>query len=396
MSWQEMFIVQHADNNNNIISYAKPTALQLPYKNISITRNNIDVDIEQVYNFIKNNNTIPAGNTLYWPKNIIEQVVNLKQHYSLLKVEQTLVGVVFCLILPIKVNFNIAKSSNNYNHLIDNDTKLVTDSTSSNNSYSNSNTKLVTDSNIIISGCTSYLCIHPKMRDKKLGMALIRDIIDFGYDNDIFTAYHLLSEPKTKNYTEINMWYRVIDLNEGPKYDHHYRNYNTNKSRQDMNKLRYTIHLKANISILAAKPNNYIDYIKIADKYANNKFVFYPNKVAWQQICQIFKVYLVKHEDEYVGCFMFNYNHMLVRSCNKEFLSTILIFCLGIQPLTLRCAVKQAQINKDIVLYCYEVGTVNRDHLDAINALECKNLAYLERYNQKGKLGFKDINVPLI
>ena len=363
------------ERKNNIISFEKPVSGIITQPDLKLTRKVTNID--QIYDFLTTNNVTSSGNTLYLPLQKLKHIINSNTHCSLLSLNDNIIGFVLCIKLPIYFNFTIP------------DDKQVTGQL---------NYFRPDDPQVIISGCTSYLCVTPALRNKKLGMVLIRDIIDYGYHNNIFTAYHLLSSPKTNNYTEIKMYYRVIDLLLGPQYDHHYRNYNRKNEKIDRNKIAYQIKLDNSVVIKVCKGTEpeVQDYLTIVDKYSDKQMVYYPNINSWRQICKIFKVYIVYENTVPVGCFMFNYNTMVVKNINKTLLTTILVFCLGVQPLTLKCAIRKSKLNKDIVLYCYRVGTVSGEHLGDVQALECKIPAYFERYNQSGKLKYNQIEVPLI
>jgi len=63
----------------------------------------------------------------------------------------------------------------------------------------------------IKSGLTTNRCVSLKNRNKKIGLMLISSVIQYGYENKIFTGYHFIPKPKTDCSIEVLNFFRPLN-----------------------------------------------------------------------------------------------------------------------------------------------------------------------------------------
>jgi len=66
---------------------------------------------------------------------------------------------------------------------------------------------------IIETGLTTYLTVSLKYRKLGLARYLISDIINYGWDNNIYTGYHYVSEAKTSSNILVYSYFRPLNIN---------------------------------------------------------------------------------------------------------------------------------------------------------------------------------------
>lgn len=374
--WQNMF-VDHTipQNKGKIISYEEPSDITHDY-----TLTESIKDIASLCHFVNIADQTSSGNTTMLTADFLKKLIKYDINTFTLYDKELIIGFVLNLPLPCLTQASINKDKKCNHHEW---SKKI---------------DINNQKNIII-GCTSFLCLHPEYRKQGLAMILIKAIIAKGHKYQSYAGYHLVSEIKTKTAVELNMWYRVIDLNLAPKYGYNYVSYRKKSDKNNFrDKLKYTIKLTTNITIRQGQgtKKELIDYQKIIKQYSQKKFVFYPNLIGWQEICDIFDCYLIYDNNIIVGVFILHNNPLHVRSVAKTFNNTLLLLMIGQQPITLKSIIFQCQERKDILLYMYQNSNITEKDLTDLNCLLVKSKAYFERYNHSGLLQATDVETILL
>jgi hypothetical protein len=153
---------------------------KLPFKveyfNIQLN-NNITVNIfmneeikQDVLMFISNNGLSPSGNSyILNPKSVLGRVTS--KVVTINKLGEKILG--FALSIPHSIKFN--------NQIID-------------------------------TSLTTNLCVSLKHRNMNIAKLLISSIIDYGYNNQIYTGYHYISEPKNSSNIQVKNFFRPLNV----------------------------------------------------------------------------------------------------------------------------------------------------------------------------------------
>lgn len=159
-----------------VISYERP--FDFKYNNIHIDEDlNVNVvlngDVNQeLLLFIAENGLSASGNSyILNPKSVIDRVNTRILH------DDKIIG--FALSIPHSISLN------------------------------NINIK---------TGLTTNLCVSLKHRKVNLAKYLISSIIDYGYNNQIYTGYHFISQPRTSSNIHVYNFFRPLNIEAAKEY----------------------------------------------------------------------------------------------------------------------------------------------------------------------------------
>jgi hypothetical protein len=65
---------------------------------------------------------------------------------------------------------------------------------------------------LIRSGLTTNNCVSLNHRSKNLSSMLISSVIEYGFDNEIYTGYHFVSKPRTESAIEVDCFFRPLNV----------------------------------------------------------------------------------------------------------------------------------------------------------------------------------------
>ncbi len=65
---------------------------------------------------------------------------------------------------------------------------------------------------LIKSGLTTHNCVSLNYRHKNISSSLISGVIEYGFENEIYTGYHFISEPKTDSTIEVYNFFRPLNV----------------------------------------------------------------------------------------------------------------------------------------------------------------------------------------
>lgn len=357
--WNDMFINDltnpSGDNNQNIIISMDPPVKYDKERTIVFT--NI-TDNSEVTQFYRKYNRMATGNITLLHEEDLKRFLDLDCTTVLMRsIKKNLIGSVISVPLPIKCN------------------------TSSSNS------------NIIIHGCTTFLCLHPSLRGHGMCMALIRRLTEIGYENKQYCGYHLTMFPIAKNSVSLSSWYRPLNLHRAKELG--FTIPLDISSRRA--KLRYHTKLPPNHNYVLVPSgdcrNGYEYYINsIKDK----KFAFYPDLELWTKWVQSFPTYLIYNEENIVGIVSINTINCIIETTGLEGKILFPIICNGDMESVLPVLNHIGAVQGYDVVYFHQHGNVTNKSLESINALKVAEPIWFSLYNNRMSLDASDIYVPLL
>ena len=360
--WDQMFISKD-EEEKGIISKDPPIPFQDVEKKIKLNRDLISDEYEEFCNFISSQNKMSSGNYTLLPIEELKKYIFLNAKIVTLRGgnKHSLLGTILSIPIPIKCKINNKEE-------------------------------------IITHGCTTFLNIHKILRSHGLAMALIRELIEWGYQDKIYCDYHTTDNPIGKNSIQISSWYRVLNLPKSIGLGFTIPDFNK-PHLFAKNRVKYNTKGASGFKYHKIKDSNIgcaLEFYR--NKTKDKKFVFYPDLDIFEKWVKSFPTYIVKTNKKIVGLFSYNslYCRMDETLEGKLCLPLIFISELEFKKEVLRTLINLSNLQEYDCLYMYEIGDLDRYLLESVNALETVKKSWVSLYNNGIKLNPKDIYVPLI
>ncbi len=360
--WSEMYVTKSSMDMGDefIISKDPPVKFEYENKKVSLCEGIKESEYNEVANFYQKYNRMSTGNTTLLPVSELKRYLSINNISLLMRTANgMLIGTIICLLLPVK-NSNDSREE------------------------------------IIITGCTTFLAIHPSLRKMGLCMALIRKLIELGYAKGIFCDYHMVSFPIGSNSISINSWYRPIDLHRSKElgflYDGLLDSHNSTKLR-----LKYRTKIPNNHTYIQVIDNNInisLDYYK--GLIINKKFAFWPDEKLWSEWVKSYPTYLIYNKNECLGIVSLNTIYCVIERTKETGRILFPIICGGEMDsvIPVICTIAK-DLNYDVV-YFHQHGSITEGALSKIKAIKTTTKLCFSLYNNCISLNVEDINVPLL
>ncbi len=360
--WSDMFVSGVNDNNLNnfIISYDKPIKYT-DNKNITFSNILLEKNYDEFCSFINKNNQMSTGNTTLLPKSELINLLKLDHFVISLrsKSKNKLIGTIISIKLPIL--------NRNEQH-----------------------------SEIIKHGCTTFLNVHKALRGHGICMALIRNLINFAYDEGIYCDYHTVPFKLGNNSVKIKSWYRPLNLEQSIKLGFLYSGYDDTQMKR-RNRLKYRTILPPNHTYVKTTIDNAIVSLKLYQTLTESKkFVFYPDINLWIKWIENFPTYIIYKNNIEIGIVSINTIHCIIDNTKEEGRLALPVICAGDIKSVLPVLIHICNNIGYSVLYLYQYGDINKKSLEKVNALQNKDNSWFSLYNNKINIGEEDISVPLL
>lgn len=358
MSWSEMFI-QHHDTNKNgfVISYEEPIKYE-GNKKIIIEYSISNLD--EICDFYRKYNTMSSGNITLLPKSVLELYLSYNNITVLMRSENgKLMGVIISIILPVKC---------------------------SNNS----------EEKIIDHGCTTFLVVHPSIRGHGMCMALIRGLIQKGYERKLYCDYHTISFKLGSNSIPLKSYYRPINIERSIELGFLFPGYN-NIRMKTRNRLLYNNKLKKEYKYIKIGEYNLEQGLKYyRESITDKKFSFWPDEILWKKWIEGFPTYLIYYKDIISGIVSINTIYCIISTTNKEGKVASPIIFNGHIDMVLNVLPNIVEQEGFDVLYFHSYGDASSELLEKNHYIKTQHLIWFSLYNNCIKLDSKDITVPFL
>jgi hypothetical protein len=354
-----------------------------PSKKINLVRGIKKEEEKQVEEFINENNQALSGVFTLLNYDDLENFQKLSYYPVLMKRNEKLLGTVFSFPFPVK----IIEFKNESDDVKGREIKEE------------------------IFGYTTFLNVHEKLRGYGLCMELIKELTNWGYENQIYMGYQMTNFPLTDKATKINNWYRPLNLlntislgftfpgfNEINRF-HEYRISYSCKSPKGFNSL---VVRKSDVS----KILNFLKSIEMNDSNFSNKEDKQEKKGIYlnfnfdflNQWIQIFPSYFIinKENKEIVG--FFSYKCVKCKTpLQQQALICLPLLFVSNKNYELTCLQSLFYIafqqSYDIV-YLYETGYISAEILKAASCVISEKSSYFSLYNNDLSFAPSDIFLP--
>lgn len=346
-----MFILDSDTVTNEdelIISYEPPVKYDTDKK---ITISYEITDLDEVCNFYREHNKMSTGNITLLPKSELELYLSY-DHISVLMRNNNgkLMGIVISILLPIN----------------------------------NEQQKIITH------GCTTFLVIHSSIRGHGMCMALIRGLINRGYEKGLYCDYHTVPFKLGENSIPLKSYYRPINLSRALELGFLYPDCYDIRMKTK-NRILFSNKLPKNYSYTRAN-NESLEYYRGIIK--TKKFVFYPDETMWNKWINDFPTYLIYYQNKIEGIVSINTIYCIISSTNKEGKVATPVLCNGNIDIILKVLPNIVQ-NYD-VLYFHVYGDVSVTSLESNHYIKTEHLSWFSLYNNRISLIQHEISVPLL
>jgi len=289
----------------------------------------------------------------------IENYLRLKAVILTLNLDNKIIGSMVSFIIPIKIKTELNK-----------------------NSIETTFKSFIEDS--LFFCCATFLNLDRKYRKKGLGMCLIQESLQTGYDHGCLASYFINTISRCSNSVQFFYWYFPLNLDKLDSCNFPYpKNY------------KNLFIIKEMKNIFRVNSYNIIDALKFYKKETEDKKIYFSPTLDYFKIwIEIFPTYIVVNEGNITGLFSFNIRNTYYPMTNNEIFTGYLITCIGKQPETLVSSLFIAKTLSD-VLYLYEIGNLSASLLSSVNA-QRSNKGFINFYNIKISLKSEDIYFTLL
>lgn len=388
--WSEMFLsgFNNPGGSNNseeesgfIISKEEP----VEYKgNKKITFDLIDLinDTDknrirdEVSEFYSNYNRMSTGNTTLLPRSELDRYLSLDNVSILMRSSKSnhLIGSIISLEIPV-----INKSSDGKKR------------------------------ELITHGCTTFLTVHPSIRNHGMCMALIRRLIGEGFKRGVYCDYHTVSFKLGDNSIPLRSWYRPLNLSRSIELGFYFPDC-WNQGMKTRNRLRYKTKLPSHLDYIGVSEHQVDLSLNLYRSLSEGKrFLFYPDRAGWKKWVKAFPTYIIRRNSIPVGIVSLNTVYCVIGSSKPEESSekessessekgklVTPVVCLGDMKSVIPVLIHLGHKEGYDVLYLYEYGDVTEEILLSVNAIRTDNINWFSLYNNKIELTKEDISVPIL
>nr|QBK91439.1 MAG: hypothetical protein LCPAC302_00590 [Pithovirus LCPAC302] len=358
--WSDMFIDKNNQCDTFIISKENPIEYDNNNNNIKLYKGIKLEEYEEVSEFISKNNKMSSDNTTLLPVDEIIKLLNFDTVSILMRGKNNrLIGVIISVSLPIMCN----------------------------------------KKEIIIHGCTTFLNVHSKLRGHGLCMALIRELISYGYQDNIYCDYHTVPFSIGSNSFRLKAYYRPINLFSCKRLGFIFPDHD-NPRKLTKTRLKYRTAFPKNCKIIKVDLNNH--NIESSLKYyhtliKNKKFSFYPDNNLWLKWTKTFPTFVVYIRDVEVGIISMHSIYCLIDKTQEEGVIGTPVICNGdmniVLPVLLNLA--KEEFKYDLV-YFHSYGDITEESMIENNCIEADSDMWFSLYNNRIKIKSSDISVPLL
>lgn len=345
-----------SEEKSGVISFEKPIDYDKK-KKVELCRGIYEEEYDEVINFLKRENKMSSGNFTILSREELKRYSALNAYTVLMRAPNSeIYGTIFSIPLPIKIN-----------------------------------------GEIIEHGCTSFLNVHSKIRGFKMCMILIRELAQYGFENNILCSYQLSSFKMCETAIEVNSWFRPISLMRSLLLGFTFPGYNE-ISNFNKNRLLYKCKVPKNCVIKQVKDGNRAEALRFyQDINKGNKFVFYPSDSLFEKWIKLYPSYLVSNGKEIIGFFTLGTLNCKMSTGAEGTLCSPLLFnsLKGKSEVVLKCLLSIAEEKDYDLLYGNQVGDLTEEVYKSVHAIKNKAVSYFSLYNNSAKLQSEDIFAPL-
>jgi len=376
--WQEMFIPEKG-LTEGIVSKNKPVQYTDDKKKISLYRGIKKEEYDEVCDFIRSQNKMSSGNYTLLTKGELDRYIRLGARIVLLRGgnKNSLLGTILSLPLPVKCTLPIGNIPYNDYKTLD----LLKD-------------------NVIIHGCTTFLNIHKMLRNNGLCMSLIRELIEWGYEDGIYCDYHMTTQKLYEKSFQVSAWFRPLNLPKSIGLGFLIPNWNV-PTEFAKNRLKYNTKHPTKFKTVRVRNKNQKKALHFyQDNISDKMFVFWPDMDIFSRWIQEFPTFMVKEKDTKKIVGIYSIKPLFCRMdeiVNGKLCLPLFFNCLeeyGNE--VMRSLIHTAKERDFDTLYVYETGDVTRKVLESVNAIETKDKSWVSLYNNSILLSSENISVPLI
>ncbi len=325
-------------------------------KKVDLCRGIYEEEYDEVITFLRRENKMPSENFTMLSKEEIKRYTALNAYTVLMRAPNSeLYGTIFSVPFPMKIN-----------------------------------------SEILTFGCTSFLNVHSKIRKFKMCMILIRELAQYGFENNVLCSYQLSAFKMCETAIEVNSWFRPINLIRSLLLGFTYPGYNE-ISNFNKNRILYKCKVPKGFTVKQVK-GNYLEALKFyQDINQNNKFVFYPSEPLFEKWIKLYPSYLVFNGKEIIGFFTLGtINCKMSTGAEGTLCSPLLFNCVkGKGDIVLKSLLSIAEEKDYDLLYGNQIGDLTPEVYQSVNAIKNKDVSYFSLYNNSIKLKCEDIFTPL-
>lgn len=234
----------------------------------------------------------------------------------------------------------------------------------------------VTDNNnTFYTSYTTFLCVHRDYRSKNTALALIRDVMNNGYQLwGVNHGYYMSLIPRMVGCT-IKSWFRPIKLNKmlAAGFQLH------NPDKSGKSGIRQQLYYKV------SKPSNLP--IKNGIWKCTSGFHLSPTEAEWKMLCQVFDVYSCQ-----AGCFMLFPMTTYITSSKRRITNAQVVLACG--DVLKEVVYTASQLGYD-GLYGWCCGDVTEEKVKAIHGSITAAETRLEYHNYKEAVSVDKFYAPL-
>jgi hypothetical protein len=380
MSTQKFYPTGH-EEREGVISLERPIENDEINKKVNLVSLTKDISNEikdEIIGYLSQENQMFSGNYTLLKNEDIDKFTKLDMIGVLMRGGQknTLLGTIFSIPFPIKCHFK------------------------NKNENKNENTE------ILVHGCTSFLNVHSKLRGHGMAKLLIGKLLQVGYERNIYCGYQITSFAASPTSIKINMWYRPLNMLRSLELGFVFPHFNEIGHFHE-NRIKYACRKPKGFNInqitqsTILKAYNFYVNIQNNESITNKRFIYWPNEEEFIKWTKIFETtYLVtnKENKDIVGLFTYKpfYCRMSDTHIEARLCLPLLVVCKGhYNSITLQSLIYMASQQCYDVLYCYQLGDLNRDCLTENSCISTTNPSWFTLYNNYMKLQPEEISVPL-
>lgn len=405
--WSNMLFTDITDDEFALIKFKALTKIPL-YPHCKMESNDLvveEVDNLEILDFLANNNSTISGNTSLLQNSDLEkfyklQAIQIKMRtiksFKSLNVNQ-LIGYILSIPFPLSFKLNGTYLLRNLESI---NSHTYEDLEQYQNLYYNDDRQIRPE--VYVGVCTSYLCLHPKFRDKGLAMLLIRNIINYVSERGVQIGYHMMQKSLYPS-LEIEQWYRPLNLKRCKTDGFMF----IPKKTPTLTRLYYKITKPNNCNIFKITSNKYLTeayhFWKNQSLNIKTRGIFYnPNLEHFKTWINCFPSYLViDNNSDPIGFFSYYCHSVYIKSKQKhtKVATSLLINSINSESeahvQTLRAMLYTVNQESVPALYFYNCGILNSKILSEIHALKTNSIINLGFYNLKMPMSNSDIYIPL-
>lgn len=258
------------------------------------------------------------------------------------------------------------------------------------------------ESQIIESGLTTHLCVSLKHRHKELATYIISGIIDYGYQNSIFTGYHYINSPKSSSTILVFNYFRPLNLESAIEFGYeipsHTKQVFNLEQRPTLKQLQ---QLESEYSVFpyssySMEPSEFIDLSFLQSQ--NRKLSMIFTAIRFEQLKTQFQFYTIKKDNQIIGLLIYKTLIMHVGKIGKG-CPNVQVVLLEMNPkykdIVMSKVIHHLKQQKYITMNGVCFGELTNEAFRKKFGLITCGIQYLDFYNLhcKTKQNGSDINV---